>query len=416
MSDSLAGAEDDDLETEYVNIVKRGFDSSYNMFQTVTWARLEAGGQHSWIETAAVLSRIVYPASPISKLIEMLDLVWNPSESRWQVPDEPGLVTEIQGHQIQLNLSMLSDMLKRRQWQKVRWEREVPTAAKDERSPGCQWKQKFQVVALAAARDNKNNISADVFIETIQDFCETTTSLYKELARYYKRFKDLVPVTDVKILFSGPESSAQSIHVDCAKFGVILSVPVAFTVSSTGRQKPKTVEVFPKVASTDMRVFPENGHLRYRIESLEFSVTPWYDLPRQQDWPDVVESGSLLFMLSTLPHGGPARVNPSISSALASAKCTNDSYMRFTLFQMWVPRAEKENAVKDLVTVDGGEAQVNNWNHLEGTIANWRNNLRNNGFQVVYNAALEHGCEFEDTTQTNEKQRSKKRKRISQMM
>ena len=180
MSDSLAGAEDDALETKYVNIVKRGFDSSYNMFQTVTWTRLEAGGQESWIETAAVLSRIVNSASPISKLIDMLDLVWNPSENRWKVSDEPCLLTEIQGHQIQLNLSLLRDMLDRRRWQKVRWEREVPTVAKDEKSPGLQWRQKFQDVADAAALDNKNS-STDAFIETIQKFCETTTSLYKEL-------------------------------------------------------------------------------------------------------------------------------------------------------------------------------------------------------------------------------------------
>jgi len=387
LSAALSGPADAVLGGACANVVREGFDTSYNFMETSVFTGMTDTGRQEWLEMVAFLSECNTAESLASSLIDVLDRQWIQKDQSWVWAKDASLITIIQGRQVQLDLTALSQTLGKRNWRPPVWEKESGKLA------GSIWVRDFEAVSNLIK--NRTGKEPETLFDSIEKFCSICESMYRELSEKYSGFGHLVAATNLKILFSGPRTTAQAIHLDGSRLAFIFSAVGAFTAKYASDRSITNVHWCKVVAGTVIKVFPGQAHLRYDMNSKEFNLRPWYCLDTHASAPVAVKSGTVLVMLPTMPHGGPARMNKEVKAELTATKAKG-TYTRFTLFRMFVPPGDKQQAVEAVVTVDGEEAQNNNWNHLrQSEGARWvekpPKGWTRAEFVKVYNAADSHG-------------------------
>ena len=209
--------------------------------------------------------------------------------------------------------------------------------------------------------------------------------MYDEACKRLSVHGTMVSCSDLTLLFADHNSQAQEIHLDMSTYAYIVSIAGSYVQQLDGSIIP-----ISHVAATDVREFPDFGFLRYSLLDSEFSTTQWGKLNHPPEWSEVVPNGQVLYMVSTVPHAGPERLQPEILDLIVSY--SKKQYIRFTLFQV-VTHENYESEVRDSLvnSTNGLDLQINFWNHLNETVPDWYKQAK---YQDVLNAMKEHDLDL----------------------
>ena len=400
----LKGNDDARVGDLVENLLEHGYDYDWNIFQSKCWQGIDPVSRARWYDMVGLLEGAGNSKSCFGELVAFLDSVWSVSEKKWVPPPTPSITTTIGGSQTQVNLTLLEQQLSLKLRSDLNFNSfyGIPTVGPND--PAAMWKKKFDGLAKKVFR----NSDSSVIVHRFKWFYSLTERMYTEaFSRLEDAFGNVVAGSDLKILFSAEDSIAQEIHVDMNTGAFVVSVAGSF-VRAIGGTPVKPCAV---VVATDVRKFPDGGFLRYWYTDREFSHTPWKELASPSNFRKVVDSGQMLIMASSAPHGGPDRLIPEIIPLLPK-DVPGNQYVRFTLFRVAAFEQNADTVRESLSSgSDGVELQINYWNQVDNTIPGWHL-LR--GFKGTLDSMNRHDPKLIDAirlTWKGKSEKSRKRKR-----